>query len=147
MSQVCIGYFEIKKSSIKEKIALALRNIARENGIGIFLNDDVHFEEVLKVARKKTNYVIFSITNTFEYDTCSRIVLPDLCREGEHSTYLKDDLCKIKKLIDCMLEHSNRIQFFLGNWNCFECEYTQHYMNIANFVEFMCYTINNEFEP
>ena len=141
MSSICVGYFKIKKN---RKLCIeSLTDFARYNGFGILFDNEVHSEEFLAPYRNQSCYVVFSIVDNFEFDTCHKIFWSDLCRDPEQIS-LKENITMIVKLIEIMLQYTNIVDLFWGSWGCFETEYLKQYVSPQELFNLWEYYINND---
>ena len=119
-----------------------LLNRAKEDGIGIWFDSEVHSEECLDEHREKSDYLIFSITDSFKYENIHKLLLSDLCR-AEHPSSSKEDIAKIVALLRIMSSYTTKIDLFLGNYGCFSYEYkTKTDVSLEDMGNLLFETIN-----
>lgn len=129
MSSILLGYIKLKQAHEKTDCMNDLKGAAAEHQIGIWLDTNVHDEEVTSDYKDNDRYLIFSITDSFAYENINKLLLSDLCRESELcetkvKTTLQEDIGKIIVILKILMRYANRIDLYYGNYNCSKKEYT-----------------------
>jgi hypothetical protein len=157
MSEILMGYVKIDKPTNMDICKLALLRYAENNGIGIWLGESVHKEEIVDEYRDNSQYLIFSIAESFEYENIDRLLWSDIIRDsekyfhegdiekGSSNCSLKEDVAKIAALLRIMLSHSKQVDLFLGCYGCYLHEYkTKINISIDEFIDILVGFINHD---
>lgn len=148
MSQILVGYIRIKESMSKEQCAIKMLQAAHKMDIGLWFNEQVHSDAVIDDFRDKKDYLIFSFSDTLQYETIHRLLLPDLCRDEPNMCSLDEDIEKIITVLNAADSFSDLVHLFLGVYQCFPYEYgTCRDISIAKLKKELAIVINNSLFP
>lgn len=145
MSKILIGYGKLNFSANMDICKVELLSCAKKEGIGIWFDSNVHKEEIIDSYREKDDCLIFSISDSFEFENIHKLLWSDLCREYEQRCSLSEDIEKIVALLRVIIRYTSKIDLFLGNYGCFLREYkTRIEVPLENFKSVLINYINND---
>ena len=124
MSEILIGYAKIDSLENIDICKTELFSCAKNGGIGIWFGSDVHKEEIIDEYRQKSDFLIFSITDSFEFENIHKVLWSDLCRDEQRCS-LSEDVEKIVALLRIILGYTDKINLFWGSYGCFSWEYKE----------------------
>lgn len=148
MSQILVGYVRIKNGMSKEQCAIEMLQTAAKVGLGLWLDDQVHSELMLNEVRKSKDCLVFSFSDTLQYETINKLLLSDLCRDEPNLSSLEEDLENIITVLKVADYFSDLLHLFLGVYQSFLHEYGEcKEISLDNLKKELESAINNNLFP
>lgn len=134
MSKICIGVISNNSTTIEE-IYNQIEPLLKELGLGCFFNLSYN-EPALKDYSMK-DYLFFSIADSFEYDNCEMLLLPDEClfNNRRNPIPFTERLTQFKSILELIFNIVPKVELFIGDSGTLLDEFQEKRISITDFMQ------------